>query len=494
MTDETDAAPQTPSSASLSASSSELPLEDAGGTAARRTGVATADPAAEPRGGVLGAHFRWITIGMCALVLFVAFEAMAVTTVMPVIAHELHGTSLYTLAFSGSTAISVVGMVVAGAWCDRRGPSVPLVIAVVLFVIGLAIAGLAPNMVVFVLGRLVQGLGGGALTVAVYVVVARQYPARLQPHVFVGFSTAWVVPSLIGPFLAGLLAETVGWRWIFLGVIAVAVAGLLMIRRVLGASGDVTGDDVPPWQPARIVWSVVAACAVLVLGTATELDELWRWIVFVLAMAVLLVAVRPLLPRGTLRLARGLPSVMSTRIFITGAELACEVYVPYLLITRYGLSPAIAGLALTGGAIAWSGGSWLQGRLGPRLRNRGWIVLGVASITLGLVGTTVISAFGLSPFAVFGVWIFAGLGMGLATPRLSVMMIGYSTSTDQGFNSSAQAIADAVGGSSGVAVAGLVFASLTTVGASWPFTACFLLGTVLAVAALATATRVGRVR
>jgi MFS family permease len=185
---------------------------------------------------------------------------------------------------------------------------------------------------------------------------------------------------------------------------------------------------------------------------------------------------------------------MSTRIFITGAELACEVYVPYLLITRYGLSPAIAGLALTGGAIAWSGGSWLQGRLGERLGDRAWIMLGVASITLGLVGTTVISAFGLSPFAVFGVWIFAGLGMGIATPRLSVMMIGYSTPSDQGFNSSAQAIADAVGGSSAVAVAGLLFASLTVVGGSWPFTICFVLGSALAVAALATASRVGAIR
>jgi MFS family permease len=445
---------------------------------------------------VLGPHFRWITIGMCALVLFVAFEAMAVTTVMPVIAHDLNGASLYTLAFSGSTAISVVGMVVvvAGAWCDRRGPSGPVVLAVVLFVIGLAIAGLAPDMVVFVIGRLVQGLGGGALTVAVYVVVARQYPARLQPHVFVGFSTAWVVPSLIGPFLAGVLAETVGWRWIFLGVIAVAAVGLLMIRRVLRSDDEPAAEDAPPWQPARIVWSVVAAVAVLALGTATELDQFWRWIVFLVAIAVLAVAVRPLLPRGTLLLARRLPSVMSTRIFITGAELACEVYVPYLLITRYGLSPAIAGLALTGGAIAWSGGSWLQGRLGERLGDRAWIMLGVASITLGLVGTTVISAFGLSPFAVFGVWIFAGLGMGIATPRLSVMMIGYSTPSDQGFNSSAQAIADAVGGSSAVAVAGLLFASLTVVGGSWPFTICFVLGSALAVAALATASRVGAIR
>src|SRR6185437_1553781 len=63
------------------------------------------EPSQEPQGGVLGPHFRWITIGMCALVLFVAFEALAVTTVMPVIARDLNGASLYTLAFSGSTAI-----------------------------------------------------------------------------------------------------------------------------------------------------------------------------------------------------------------------------------------------------------------------------------------------------------------------------------------------------------------------------------------------------
>jgi MFS family permease len=477
MTDKTDAAPTAPIATPL--------------TAAPAVPVSSPDRS-DAAAGVLGPHLRWITIGMCALVLFVAFEAMAVTTVMPVIARELHGASLYTLAFSGSTAVSVIGMVAAGAWCDRRGPSTPLVVSVVLFVVGLAVAGLAPTMVVLVVGRLVQGLGGGALTVALYVVVARRYPVRLQPMIFVGFSTAWVVPSLVGPFFSGLLAETVGWRWIFLGVIVVAVAGLVMIRRVLVGGEPERNDDAAPLRPSRIVWSVIAAGSVLALGTATQLDGVWRWTVFVLSIAALAIAVRPLLPQGTLRAARGLPSVMITRILIAGAELACEVYVPYLLIDRYHLSPAIAGLALTGGAIAWSGGSWLQGKLGRHLRNRGWIVLGVASISFGLVGTTLISALGLSPFTLFGVWIFAGLGMGLATPRLSVMMIGYSTQADQGFNSSAQAIADAVGASSAVAIAGLVFASLSVAGGSWPSTACFVLGSVLAAAALAAASRVGR--
>ncbi|MHA7985131.1 MFS transporter [Rathayibacter sp. CAU 1779] len=467
-------------------SSPGSPEQDASQTATNPVDTA-------PGEGVLGRRYRWITIGMSALVLFVAFEAMAVTTVMPVIARELHGTSLYTLAFAGSTAISLVGMVVAGSWCDRRGPSRPLVIAVVLFVAGLAIAGLAPDMLVLVAGRLVQGLGGGALTVALYVVVARWYPPRLQPMVFVGFSTAWVIPSLVGPFLAGVVAQTVGWRWIFLGVIVVALAGLLMIHRVLVGIPDERNDDVA-WQPARIVWAMVAASAVLVLGFATEFGELLRWITFVVAAVVLAVAVRPLMPRGTLRAVRGLPSVLLTRILISGAELAAEVYVPYLLIDRYGLSPAIAGLALTGGAVAWSGGSWVQGKLGGRVSNPRWVALGVLSIAIGVAGTTLIAAFGLSPWILFGVWIFAGFGMGIALPRLTVLMFGYSNRDDQGFNSSAQAIADAVGAASAVAVAGLVFTSLAAAGGAWPYTAVFAFGTVLTLLALGTATRVGRRR
>jgi MFS family permease len=420
---------------------------------------------------------------------------------MPVIARELHGQALFTLAFSGSMAISIVGMVAAGAWCDRRGPAAPLLVAVALFVLGLAIAGLAPTMLVLVVGRLVQGLGGGALTVALYVAVARWYPPRLHPLVFVGFSTAWVLPSLVGPFVAGVVTEAFGWRWVFLGVIVVALAGLLMIRRVLAGTAEAPAVDAPPIRPSRVAVAVLTAVAVLALGGTTGLAAPWRWVVPVLALGVLVLSLRPLMPRGTLRAAAGLPAVMVTRIMVTGAQLACEVYVPYLLIDHYGLSPAIAGLALTGGAVAWSAGSWLQGRLGPRASERGWVVVGVASVIIGVAGTTTAAALGAPPVSVFALWLFAGLGMGIALPRLSVLMIGYSTAADQGFNSSAQAIADAVGGSAAVAVAGVLFAAAGGVGGAGaaagsgstaPFVVCFALGTALALAALASAARVGR--
>ena len=103
---------------------------------------------------------------------------------MPIVSDDLDGDALYAVAFAGTLATSVIGMVAVGAWSDRSGPKAPLYAAVALFVIGLVIAGLAPTMPILVVGRLIQGLGTGGQTVALYVVVARVYPpADPRPRV-----------------------------------------------------------------------------------------------------------------------------------------------------------------------------------------------------------------------------------------------------------------------------------------------------------------------
>ena len=94
-----------------------------------------------------------------------------------------------------------------------------------LFTAGVLVCGLAPSMEVLTAGRVVQGLGTGALIVSLYVVVGVVYPAVLQPAVFASFAAAWVLPSLFGPGIAAFVAATVGWRWVFLGIVVlVAVA------------------------------------------------------------------------------------------------------------------------------------------------------------------------------------------------------------------------------------------------------------------------------
>ena len=157
----------------------------------------------------LSAPYRALTLGMITLVTLVAFEAVAVTTAMPTVARALDGLTLYALAFGGALAASVVGMVVAGAWGDARGPAGPTWAGVALFIAGLFIAGTAPDMWVLVGGRAVQGFGGGLVVVALYVVVGRAYPADLHPRVFAAFAGAWVLPSIAGPSIAGLIVEVI---------------------------------------------------------------------------------------------------------------------------------------------------------------------------------------------------------------------------------------------------------------------------------------------
>lgn len=163
-------------------------------------------------------RYVWVTLGAVAMIFLAATQALAVTTVMPLVSADLGGAELYAVAFAGTLATSVIGMVAVGAWCDRKDPVLPLTTAVALFVAGLLVAGFAPSMPVLVLGRLPQGLGTGGQTVALYVVVARVFPAALHGRVFAAFSAAWVIPSIVGPFLAGFVAEQAHWRWVFLGV------------------------------------------------------------------------------------------------------------------------------------------------------------------------------------------------------------------------------------------------------------------------------------
>jgi len=184
-----------------------------------------ADPAL-PAEGILAPPYRAATVGMVALISLIAFEALAVTTAMPTVARELNGLKAYALAFGGVLATSVIGMTLSGRWSDRKGPAPAMWTGLAGFVVGLLIAGFAHDMPTLLVGRLVQGLGAGCLSPALYVIVGRLYPESLRPKVFAAFSAGWVVPALIGPAVSGAIVEHVGWRWVFLGVVALTATGV----------------------------------------------------------------------------------------------------------------------------------------------------------------------------------------------------------------------------------------------------------------------------
>jgi MFS family permease len=453
----------------------------------------TAAAATSTEAGLLGGPYLWITIGSCALVFLGAFESLAVTTIMPVVSAELDGADLYALAFAGPLATSVVGMVVAGNWSDRAGPAAPLYSSSVLFAAGLIVAGTATGMPALVAGRLVQGLGSGAVSVALYVLVARIYPARLHPRIFAGFAAAWVIPSLIGPFAAGVVTDVFGWQWVFLGVVGLVAIATAMIVPSLRALPRREPDAAPtPWAFGRIGWAVIAALAVLGLNLAAQVERIGG-LLAAAAGVLALIAVRPLLPAGTLVARAGLPDVILLRGLIAAAFFGAEVYLPYLLVDRHAFTPTYAGLALTLAALTWAAASWLQGRLGGRLGDRQSTIIGSALVLAAILLTLATAVLDLAPAVAIGGWTVGGGGMGLMYPRISVMTLALSTPANQGFNSAAMAIADSLGGALALATTGVVFATFAFAGV-FAFAAIFAVAALMLTLARSGALRGTRIR
>ncbi|MFC8923806.1 MFS transporter [Cellulosimicrobium sp. NPDC057127] len=463
-----------------------------------RTGTDPHDPAA-----LSPTTQRAVLSGMVAFVFLGAFEALAVATAMPTVAVALDGLTLYTLAFAASLASSVVGMVASGRWSDRAGPTTPLWTGIGLFLGGLLVAGLAQHMLVLVAGRVLQGVGTGLYIVALYVLVARVFPTDRRPRVFAAFAAAWVVPSIVGPAIAGLVVEHVGWRWVFLAVPVLAVPALVLMRpgvRAARSSGDVPGEGAGPDagspldRPARqasLAWAVVAAVGIGALNYAGQLRGAALVVLLALSLAAVVVAVPRLLPPGTTRAARGLPSVIALRGLVAAAFTGAEVLLPLLLSHERGLSPSLAGAVLTFGAVGWSTGSWLRGRATWGLTHAGYVRLGGTLVALGVGGAALLAWTAVPPVVGMVAWTFAGLGMGMTHPTLSVLTLELSPVAEQGANSSALQVSDAVAAATALAVTGsLLWALHSSLGLT-AYVVCFGVTVALAagVALLAPRTR-----
>ena len=457
--------------------------------------------------GLLDPRFRWTTIGAFTLIFLGAFESLAVTTVMSTISSDLNGEAFYSLAFSGTLAASVIGMVVAGGWADRSGPSRPLIAAIVVFIVGLLLSGTAVDMGVFILGRFFQGLGSGAISVALFVMVARIYPPRLHPRIFGAFAAAWVLPSMIGPPLAGIVADALSWHWVFLGVgvlVLVAAAAIVPALRQLRAMPKIataTGG-----ATRSILWAVVLAGGVLAIslggggghgadgagsdpgsGAGIAPADVVPWLIAFAALAVVVVALRPLVPRGTLLVRGGLPATVLLRGAVAAAFFGTEVYLPFLFHDVYGLPTWLSGLILTVGAVSWAGTSALQGRLGERMPHTVALRIGATAIVLGIAVQLLTAALLLSPIVAAAGWLIAGGGMGLMFPRISTVVLAGSTERDQGFNSAAMTITDSTGSATAIAFAGLVFFAFGADAGG--FVAVFCLTTLLGLLAIPVAFR-----
>ncbi|WP_449374759.1 MFS transporter [Arthrobacter psychrolactophilus] len=332
----------------------------------------------------------------------------------------------------------------------------------------------APSMELLVAGRAITGLGSGLDGVALYVAIARVFPTHIRPKMFGALAMAWLLPSVVGPALSGVVTEHFGWRWVFGTVPVLAIVAMALLLR--GSRGTSMNQAVDPESLANVtkaaaprlwmkpLWGLIAALSVLMMSDAGTRTQPWWPAQLGIAVVLLAIAVNILLPKGTWRATRGLPALILMRgLMGTGFTIA-DVYLPLFMIEQRHLPVWLAGLSLTVGGVTWAVGAWLsaRGTLHPRQCLR-W---GALLMTLGLMISALVLFPGWPVWIAWLGWAAAGFGIGMAYPTQSVVVLEQSSPSEQGSNASALQLSETLMTATALGIVGAVFAALLTAGES----------------------------
>jgi predicted MFS family arabinose efflux permease len=373
-----------------------------------------------------------------------------------------------------------------------------------LFVVAQVVSALAPTMTVFVVGRAVSGASEALVDTSLMVLVAQALPEQLRAKVFASFAAAWILPSLLGPSLAGALDALAGWRLVFAGPLLVVPVALVLLRPALRRThpggGSATDAVTPASERRRVAAALLLAAGLAVMTFSAPLlaepssRVLGAAVTAAGAVLVVLGAARAL-PHGTVRLARGVPTVIAVRLLVAASFTAVGGVIPLMLVQTHDASTAVAGISLSVSGTLWAVGSWLHSttRVQARTSAPDRVRIGAGLIAAGSLGPVLLSldVVGLVP-GMLG-WAVAALGMGIVSPTISTQLLALAPPSEHGRVSAAQGLAISTGVALETALVGAVVAVRGAETDGVAFALLMAGGAVLALAAALAAGRTGPV-
>jgi len=417
------------------------------------------------RNGLWSPRRRVLSGGLVLTITLVAFESLAVSTVLPIVALELGDRQLYGWVLAAFFLGSLIGVAIVGGTVDRGTLGRPFAVGLSLFGVGLLIGGLAPSMPVLIVARFIQGLGAGTIPPIAYVAIGRSLPESLRPRMFATLSTAWILPGVVGPALAGLVGETLGWRYVFLGLLPfIAVAGVLTHHAIASvrAPGAAAADEhlAGTASRRRLPFALLVSLGAGLLMAGLWLADLLSTAVLVaLGLMVGLPALLRLTPPGTLTARPILPAAVLLRGILCCAFFGVDAYVTLTLEEWRGLSAIAAGVVLTAATLSWTAGSWIQARNAERWPTRHFVRAGFLVVTLGLTLFSLVLVPDVPVWLAVPTFAVAGLGMGLAYAPLALIVLREAPAAAQGTMSSALSLMDILGTAIGIGLSGAFVAA-----------------------------------
>src|SRR6516165_1230602 len=295
-------------------------------------------------------------------VLLQSMNVLMLTTVLPSIVGELGGVAMIGWPTTAYLASSIVAASCAGVLASAISGRIVYCAGVTTFGVGALLCSLASAMGWVVVGRMIQGFGGGLEAAVAYVLVRGTFPEWAWPRTIALMSTSWSMSVLIGPLVGGLFAHFGDWRSAFVtaavAAVALATAAFFILPPVAPASRT-SLSRVPAGRVALICVAIAATSGTSVV--ASPLLKLGLIAAAIVAFAVMLhldrSASSPLLPRDAFswRTQTGVALWLALSLCITFSPL--QLYMPMILQQLHGFDPLAAGFAVATASLAWTGGS-----------------------------------------------------------------------------------------------------------------------------------------
>ncbi|GAB3311184.1 MFS transporter [Epidermidibacterium keratini] len=368
-------------------------------------------------------------------VLVQALTIFLTTSLMPSAVAEIGGQSLYAWATTAYVIASVVAATMISRVLGRLRAIASYLLGFGLFILGSLLCAVAPVMQVLLIGRAIQGLGGGLLAGLAFTMICRALPEHLWGRGTALVSAMFGVGTLVGPALGGLLAQLGAWRLAFVIAAALAAGLAVLAPRVLPQTERATTSDPLPLLSLTLLVAGVAA-----LSIASIVDgDVWVAVLLIAAAVLLVVFIvvdraarGKVLPDATYAAKSPLPWIYLT-ICIAVTAVVVEAFTPLFGQQMSGLPPLAAGFLGATISAGWSFTGLVSVNARSARARRIMVLGGLTLVALGLLLSTAIQSVASGDLAVAG-WaialVVAGAGIGMAFPHLSVAVM--SSTDDEG--------------------------------------------------------------
>lgn len=415
---------------------------------------------------IFAPRYLALSIGIILAAMTIGFEGLAVTTVAPAIAGDLQGIHLFGWIFSAYLLAQIVGTLVIGRQIDRKGPALLFTIAIILFAVGLIIAAIASNMYVLIASRALQGFGAGAMYTCIYTAISLSYPDALRAKILGALGTAYVLPSMLGPYVAGLIASQWSWRFVFWGVLPFLLLAVLLSLPVFR---KLKMPDVVEKKEAGVIgMSVLLAVGTgIFLSGLGMLPKMLGAVLLLIGLLLMAQPLRKLLPKGTLVIRPGLSSLIASRGLFFAAYVCTQNFLVLALTDTKGLAADHAGLVVASAALSWCIVAILQARWDAADQGRGRnkrIIAGIMLMLLG-IGIMVFVPTLNVVLAVIGE-IIAGIGIGLAHTTSGTVAFSLAKEGEAGQVSGSLQFADSFTPGVAIGIGGAIIAISQTAAVS----------------------------